>query len=119
MKYLIIIIITFGIVALAFFLSRKKSDHSNNFDTTSKVGYGIKIPEEELELERHAKEEIMKLLETMIVSSGYFRKEKIPELMATLRKGSVPFGSDSVWVLKYDLVWNPIIGIRDSICAFP
>jgi len=56
------------------------------------AGYGIPATEEQIELERQSNEEVMKLLEAKIVASGLFRAEKIPELIAILKEGVVPFG---------------------------
>ncbi|MGO9076106.1 MAG: hypothetical protein ACLQEI_18310 [Terriglobales bacterium] len=47
---------------------------------------------QEIALERQYNDEVMQLLEARITTSGYFRKQKIPELMAILKKGSTPFG---------------------------
>ena len=50
------------------------------------------MTEQEVELERLANEEIIKLLEVSIITSGFFRAEKIPELIAKLKGGAIPFG---------------------------
>ena len=55
-------------------------------------GFGNPMTDQEVELERRFNEDIMKLLETRISTSGFFKAEKIPELMAKLRGASVPFG---------------------------
>lgn len=55
-------------------------------------GFGIPMTEQEVEVERKYNEEIMQLLEARIITSGFFRVETIPELMAKLRGASVPFG---------------------------
>ncbi len=60
-------------------------------DVSIGTGYGISMTDREVELERQSNEEIMQLLEARIVSSGFFRAEKITELMAKLREGSSPF----------------------------
>jgi hypothetical protein len=54
--------------------------------------FGIPMTEKEIESERDFDNEVMKLLEDRIVASGYFKKEKIAELMANLNNSSVPFG---------------------------
>jgi len=55
-------------------------------------GYCIPVTEEQVELERQSNEEVIKLLEAKIAASGFFRAEKIPELIAILKEASVPFG---------------------------
>lgn len=55
-------------------------------------GYGIPVTEEQVESERHSNEEVIKLLEAKIATSGFFRAEKILELIAILKKGSIPYG---------------------------
>ncbi|MGD1081975.1 MAG: hypothetical protein ABR881_26960 [Candidatus Sulfotelmatobacter sp.] len=55
-------------------------------------GYGIPVTEEQVELERQSNEEVIKLLEAKIAASGFFRAEKIPELIAILKEASIPFG---------------------------
>ena len=42
------------------------------------------MTEQEVELERLANEEIIKLLEVSIITSGFFRTEKIPELIGVV-----------------------------------
>jgi len=49
------------------------------------------MTDEEIELERQDGEETMKLLETRIASSGLFRIDRIPDLLAKLRAGYTPF----------------------------
>lgn len=76
---------------VAFWLIKRSTKHSKK-SKTSIVGYGIPATQEEIEIERQSDEEVMKLLETSIIASGYFRADKIPELISILRTGSVPFG---------------------------
>ena len=50
------------------------------------------MTDQEVALERQWNEEVMRLLEAKIAASGFFRSERIPDLMAALRGGAVPFG---------------------------
>src|ERR1700731_729643 len=80
------------LVAVAVFFVRRKAKPPTEIETSIESGFGISMMEEEVELERLHDEEIMKLLEARITASGFFRAEKIPDLMAKLRGASVPFG---------------------------
>ena len=91
MKSLLITLLT--LVAVAFFLIRKKVKYTTKKSSDSiNSGFGIPMTKQEVELERQSNEEIMKLLEASITASGFFRSEKILELIANLRGGSIPFG---------------------------
>jgi len=50
------------------------------------------MTEQETEAERQWDGKVLALLEARIAQSGYFRSEKIPELMAKIRATTVPFG---------------------------
>ena len=81
-----------GLIILGIFiLITRNATPSRKADDAVTIGFGIQMTEEEIELERESDAEIMKLLEDSVVKSGYFRRENIPELMGTLRKGSAPF----------------------------
>ncbi len=56
------------------------------------VRFGITPTPQEIEVARQLNEEILQLLEERIIASGFFRVDKIPELMAKLRGASIPFG---------------------------
>ena len=73
-------------------LINKRSNQSKKLEPAVRVLYSIPATEKQIESERQSQEEIIKLLEINIVSSGYFRKEKIPELISLIRSGAVPFG---------------------------
>lgn len=62
------------------------------FEPDTRVQYSIPATQKQIELERQSQEDILNLLEKNIISSGYFRKEKIPELISLIRTSSVPFG---------------------------
>jgi len=88
MTFVLIIVLTF----VAFFLIKRSVKQSKQTESAIKVEYGIPSTKAELEVEQQSNEEVMKLLEASIVASGYFRTEKIPELIAILRSGSIPYG---------------------------
>jgi hypothetical protein len=83
----------------SFFAPEKEPEQSGKVDIDVRTGYGIKMPDADVEMERQKKEDIINLLELFIRASGYFRKEKIPELIATIRKGSVPYGRTSTEIV--------------------
>jgi len=91
MKFFFITLFTF--VAVVFFLIRKKTTATaKKFSGSINSEFGIPMTKQEVKLERQFNEEVMKLLETSITASGFFRLEKIPELISNLRDGSIPFG---------------------------
>jgi hypothetical protein len=75
---------------LGFFSMRKRTTPRADEGALSS-GYGIPVTEEQLELERQSNEEVIKLLEATVAASGFFRAEKIGELIAVLRGASFPF----------------------------
>jgi len=81
--------VTLAVIAI-FFTRRTK--RSAKPEDSIHSGYGIPMTEQEIESERQSNNQILELLERNIVASGLFRTEKIPELIATLREGSTPFG---------------------------
>lgn len=80
------------IIFIAFVLIKKRTSQSIKFEPAVRVLYSIPATKEQIESERQSQEEIIKLLEVNIVASGYFRKEKIPELISLIRTGAIPFG---------------------------
>lgn len=88
MTFLLIIILVF----VAFMLIKKRTDQSAKCEPAVRVQYGIPATKEQMESERQSQEEILKLLENNIVSSGCFRKEKIPELISLIRSATILFG---------------------------
>jgi hypothetical protein len=84
------LIILFTLVV--FWLIKRSVKQSKKSETSIKVGYGIPATKEQIEIERQSEEEVMKLLEASVIASGYFRQEKIPELISILRGDSDPFG---------------------------
>ena len=93
MNALLIVLITLAAVAL-FLRKRAKTltKPSTEYQTPIKAGCGIPMTKQEVELEREYNEEIMQILEAQIAASGFFRAEKIPDLMAKLKGASIPFG---------------------------
>lgn len=86
-------IVLFTFTIIAFFLIRRRAKlltkRSDGFIDSE---FGIPMTKQEVELERQANEEIMKLLEASIIASGFFKAEKISELIANLKEGYIPFG---------------------------
>ncbi|MFA6213629.1 MAG: hypothetical protein WC714_29605, partial [Candidatus Obscuribacterales bacterium] len=81
------------LVVIAFFLIRRRAEPPiKKADSFIDSGFSIPMTKQEVELERQSNEEIIKLLEASIATSGFFRAEKIPELIANLRGGYIPFG---------------------------
>jgi hypothetical protein len=80
------------VLAVALLFVRVRTKRSTLHEGSVTAELGIPMTEEEIALERHFDEETMKLLEASILGSGFFRLEKIPALMASLRDGAVPFG---------------------------
>ena len=107
MTFPLITLVTLAAVALFFVRRRAKPSPkaavevlvSMAIEGSINAGFGIPMTEEEVELERQYNEEIMKLLESRIVTSGFFRPEKIPDLMAKLRGASIPFGRTNTRVV--------------------
>jgi hypothetical protein len=62
-----------------------------NDETTIHEGYAIAVTAEMLEKEQQDNDEVMRLLEANIRTSGLFRADKILELVSRLRGGSSPF----------------------------
>jgi hypothetical protein len=58
---------------------------------TLQCGYAIPVTDAMREAERQDKEEVMRFLEIAIRTSGIFRDEKIPELIAKFQSGSALF----------------------------
>lgn len=86
------------LVAVAIFLIGRRPRPQIEADAGVRAEFGIPLTEEEVDLERQYNEEIMQLLETRICASGFFKAEKIPDLMARLRGASVPFGRTNTGV---------------------
>jgi|GEM_PF-2190867 len=87
----IVLVVLLAFVGAVIFLIRRTKPPIR-VESGIEAGFGIPMTEQEVELERQYNEEIMNLLEATIATSGFFRAEKIPELMAKLRGASVPFG---------------------------
>jgi hypothetical protein len=87
---MILIIIT-SFIAVVYILSKVKRKMSRSSDSAASAGFGIQMTEVEIDLERQSIDDIMRLLEGTISASGYFRRETIPMLMATLKSGTAPY----------------------------
>ena len=85
----LLLIVTVITLALVLFVRRRAGPTAREPRVSATLG--IEPTEEMIERERVFLDDVMKRLESRIVASGVFRKEKIPALMALLRRGSVPF----------------------------
>ena len=95
----LIILFTFAV----FLLVKKIVKQSEKSEIFVKEEYSISATKEQKEFESQSAEEVIKLLETSIITSGYFRKEKISELISILRRNSDSFGRvDTKVVLEGD-----------------
>ena len=54
--------------------------------------FGLQMTVEEIAKERVFNEGVLNLLESNMIGSGYFKKEKIPVIVELLRRESPPFG---------------------------
>jgi hypothetical protein len=79
------------LLLLLLVISRRKRMSNVRVETLAHSGYAIPVTVEMLEAERQDNDEVMRLLEATIRSSGLFRIKKIPELVSKLRGGSSPF----------------------------
>ncbi len=86
-----ILIILFVFTAVTTFLIRRKHMPPKKFNVSVGEGYGLPMTDQEIELEHQSHEAVLELLEARMISSGFFRAEKIPELIAKLRGGYRPF----------------------------
>jgi hypothetical protein len=89
MTLLLITLVTLAVIAI--FLTRRTKRLAKPEDSIYS-GYGIPMTEQEIELECQSNNQVLELLERNIAASGFFRAEKIRELIATLKEGSIPFG---------------------------
>src|SRR5665647_605413 len=64
-----------------------------------KESFGIQMTDEEIEAEKIFNDEVLKILESRMIESGYLKKEKIPSIVEQLRCHSVPFGRVNTKVL--------------------
>ena len=91
MKYIV-----FAILILAgYFLSkymRKNKVEKPSESSNIIIGYGVKPTKNEIEQERKTNEEIIRLLESNIISSGLFKKERVPALIGKIREVTTEFG---------------------------
>jgi len=84
----LIILFTFAV----FWLVKKIVQQSEKSELSVREEYSIPATNDQREFESQSAEEVIKLLEASIIASGYFRKEKIPELISIFRKNSDSFG---------------------------
>jgi hypothetical protein len=84
-----------GIVIVAllvvFVASRRKTKGLVSTEANTYQAYAIPATAEMLEEEKQDNDEVMRLLEENMRTSGLFRNEKIPELISRLRSGWQPF----------------------------
>ncbi len=87
----LITLLTF--IVTTYFLVRKIAKSSTKkTDCSINPKIGIPMTKQDIDLERQTNEEVIKLLEISIATSGFFRVEKIPELVANLKGGYTTFG---------------------------
>lgn len=86
-------------ILTVFWLNKRIMKQSEKSKISVKGGYSIPATKEQIELESQSVEEVMKLLEASVIASGYFRKDKVPELISILRKNSDPFGRTNTKVV--------------------
>lgn len=84
-----IAIIATGLLLLVL-LSRKRRATAG-VETAGHNPYALPVSAEMLQAEQEDNDEVVRLLEVAISQSGFFRPEKIPELMSKLRRGVTPF----------------------------
>lgn len=89
---MVVVLIALLLLISDGFLLMKMVQKQPTSDDPALSPYGLRMTEEETELERQSNEKILNLLETRIKQSGYFRSDKLPELMRKLRAATVPFG---------------------------
>jgi hypothetical protein len=89
MPYVLSLII-FVLLAILIVSWRKRRTAVSG-EATTHAGYAIPVTSEMLEKEKQDNDEVMRLLEANIRTSGLFRDEKIPELVSKLRGGSSLF----------------------------
>jgi len=78
------------------YLLTKIPGRSQKRPSDSQTGFGVPMTRAEIAAEEKYDEKILKLVESRLLASGYIHEEKIPELMATLRDGTVAFGRNDV-----------------------
>ena len=78
------------LIGAAVWIARKVASKTKSGSIGS--GFGVSMNKNEIDLERQSNDEVMKIVEGRIVKSGFFIPEKIPELMAGLKSGAIPFG---------------------------
>ena len=74
-----------------FTVSRSKESAPGIAETAIHNPYAIPVTDKMREEELQGNNEVINLLEAAMRTSGFFRTEKIPELVSKLRSGSSPF----------------------------
>lgn len=92
MELLLIGLLVIGLFIGLFIWLKLKKTNSKKSDVVRKAGFGIPMTKEEDDLERQSNDEVLRILQKTIEESGFFVPEKIPELMARLKDGQIPFG---------------------------
>ena len=91
MKYTIVAILILVAYLLLKYIRKNKAEKTSE-SSNIKLTYGIQPSKKEIELERRSNEEIIQLLENNIISSGLFKKDRVPELIGKIRGVTVEFG---------------------------
>lgn len=80
-----------ALVRSMFTGSRRKGSASGIAEAAIHNAYAIPVTDKMREEELQDNDEVINLLEAAMRTSGFFRTEKIPELVSALRNGSSPF----------------------------
>jgi hypothetical protein len=84
-------IVVFLLLGALFCLPRKRAKQVAKINGPTPSGFAFPGTPQQVEMERQAHEDAMKRLEASMVASGFFRQEKLPELLALLKGGFRPF----------------------------
>ena len=83
-----ILLILVGAIAFLF----RPMKRARPVEPLAKASFDLEMMPYEAAAERKADQEILILLERRIVSSGFFKQERVGNLIAVLKSGYVPFG---------------------------
>jgi hypothetical protein len=84
-------IVVFLLLGALFWLPRKRAKQAAKISGPTPSGFAFPATSQQVEQERQSHEDAMKRLEASMVASGFFKQEKLPELLALLRGGFHPF----------------------------
>jgi hypothetical protein len=84
-------IVVFFLLGALFWLPRKRAKQAAKVSGPNPSGFAFPATPQQVEQERQSYEDAMKRLEASMVACGFFRQEKLPELISLLRGGFYPF----------------------------